>query len=131
VLELKAMGWTDRGVSAATGVPVNTIRSRRNHGLPRRGKRAPRVGDYCRLCGQEEHDFAALPRETYSYLLGIYLGDGWLTANGPSWMLRVALDEAYPGIVVSCCDAIERLRGRRPTPRMHHSGSRCLIVGST
>lgn len=29
-------------------------------------------------------------------------------------VLRVALDEAYPWIVISVCDAIEDVRGRRP-----------------
>jgi hypothetical protein len=34
VLALKAEGRTDIEVSALTGVPVNTIRAWRNHGLP-------------------------------------------------------------------------------------------------
>jgi hypothetical protein len=73
-----------------------------------------------------------LPRDTYAYLLGVYLGDGCLGTVGNSWSLRITLDEIYPGIIESCCDAIEVLRdGHRPTPRPHHGGDRCMVVIST
>jgi hypothetical protein len=55
-----------------------------------------------------------LPRESYAYLLGVYLGDGCLGEVGTSWSLRITLDEAYPGIIDSCCEAIEVLRGNGP-----------------
>lgn len=42
----------------------------------------------------------------YAYLLGIYLGDGYLAFTGRSWQLVVSLDSAYPGIVEECATAI-------------------------
>jgi hypothetical protein len=56
---------------------------------------------------------------TYVYLLGIYLGDGWLTrAPRNVWRLRIALDNAYPGIIGECAEAIlsisSRASGRVP-----------------
>jgi hypothetical protein len=56
-----------------------------------------------------------LPFTTYSYLLGIYLGDGHLVhQRGRSYSMRVALDSKYPKIVSEVCDAIALIRGRRP-----------------
>ena len=43
---------------------------------------------------------------SYAYLLGMYLGDGYLAFTGRSWQLVVSLDGAYPGIVDECAAAI-------------------------
>jgi hypothetical protein len=95
-------------------------------------RRALGTPDICRVCGADTHDFAALPREPYAYLLGVYLGDGTLGHWGSGWTLRIALDEIYPGIVICCCDAIEALRrGRRPVPRRDPGGRRCIRIEST
>lgn len=42
----------------------------------------------------------------YAYLLGMYLGDGYLAFTGRCWQLVVSLDGAYPGIVEECAAAI-------------------------
>jgi hypothetical protein len=44
-------------------------------------------------------------------------------------VLRIALDTAYPWIVISCCDAIEDIRGRRPHVGRHGHGN-CVYVTS-
>jgi hypothetical protein len=44
--------------------------------------------------------------KAYAYLLGIYLGDGYLAFTGRSWQLVISLDSAYPGIVDECATAI-------------------------
>ena len=107
VFALKARGMTDREVSQGTGVPVNTIRLWRNRQVP-----------WCARAGvlhegrprdDTPPDLASLPREAYAYLLGMYLGDGWLSRNGSSWMLRIALDEAYQGIVAECERALREV----------------------
>ena len=43
-----------------------------------RGRSYHRVGS-CSVCGHERHDFATLPIPEYTYLLGIYLGDGCIS----------------------------------------------------
>jgi hypothetical protein len=50
----------------------------------------------------------ARKRWSYAYLLGIYLGDGCLTNPGRTWLLRVSLDQAYPGIVDEASAVIAR-----------------------
>src|SRR5438270_3406076 len=132
VCRLKAQGRTDREVSRLTGVPVTTIRAWRNHGLSQNAQRALSDEERCATCGAEPHDFRSLPQEAYAYLLGVYLGDGWLSRNGSSWALRIVLDELYPGIIARCCEAIQELRGgEAPAPYPDHRGKRCVHIHST
>jgi hypothetical protein len=132
VLELKAQGRTDREISATTGVPVNTIRTWRNRPLPKRAAVVLGLRGLCPRCDADPHDFSTLPADIYVYLLGVYLGDGCLYSTESSWSLRIALDEAYPGIIESCCDGIEILRGgHRPRPRPDRRGQRCIRLESS
>lgn len=132
VIDLKRAGCTDREISLLTGVPINTIRLWRSRGISRNAKRALGLGGLCSTCGLEAHDFASLPRVTYAYLLGVYLGDGCLGRNRTSWVLRIALDMSYPAIIEECCDAVELIRGgRRPTPRPDRRSQACVRVEST
>lgn len=50
---------------------------------------------------------------SYAYLLGVYLGDGMLTA-GPRnvWRLRIVLDAKYPGIIARAKGAIAEVAVR-------------------
>jgi hypothetical protein len=62
----------------------------------------------------------------------MYLGDGCLTRNGSSWTLRVTLDEAYPGIISECREAIRSVSPSRPVHTHRGSGGkRCWIVSCT
>ena len=63
----------------------------------------------CDECGLADHD--DVPPAAYSYLLGVYLGDGCLGPAGRSIALRVTMDAAYPGIVEEVADAILAVRG--------------------
>jgi hypothetical protein len=130
VFALKDAGFSDREVSIRTGVPVTTIRAWRNRRVPLYA--VPHVssanhGGPTALPPNPE----SLPRDTYAYLLGIYLGDGCLTRNGRSWSLRVVLDEVYPAIIDECCLAIDEISGKRPRPRPDTRGKRCVHVEST
>ena len=59
VLELKGQGRTDREISAETGVPVNTIRTWRNHGVSRRAAVALASRKQCPRCESDPHELAA------------------------------------------------------------------------
>lgn len=39
------------------------------------------------------------PEKDYAYLLGLYLGDGYICRTGRSMRLRIAMDSRYPGII--------------------------------
>jgi hypothetical protein len=69
------------------------------------------------------HDPMALPRASYSYLLGMYLGDGDISRYPRAWRLRIALDMMWPGIMNWCANAMQhvfpenRVSFSRPDPR--------------
>jgi hypothetical protein len=47
-----------------------------------------------------------LEEEPYSYLLGLYLGDGCISRHPRSYKLRIVLDQKYPGIIAECAAAM-------------------------
>lgn len=68
------------------------------------------------------HAFAAKPAE-YMYLLGMYLGDGCISAHPRGvYRLRLFLDASYPGIIAGCEAAIRTLRPANKLVRLARSG---------
>lgn len=130
IVERRRRGEPRASIAADTGVPEPTIRNWERGRLPVRVRRALAGERECSRCGHVAHDFSALPRESFAYLLGVYLGDGCLYRHTRgTWALRVTLDQAYPHIVVEVCDAIEAVRGRRPGV-VEHRKERAVTVSS-
>lgn len=97
-------GASDQEVEKRTRIPRRTISDWRRgkcQALDRDNR------DYrCRM----QHDFSLLPDGEYAYLLGLYLGDGWISASHRGvWCLRIACDAKYPGIVQDCCSAMDAI----------------------
>jgi hypothetical protein len=68
-------------------------------------------------------DFLALP-SGYAYLLGLYLGDGCLSAHPRDvFRLRIFLDLRYPRIVDECENAIRDVLPDTNVARLERSGS--------
>ena len=92
---LSQQGFIDREVSQITGVPLRTIRkwrtgTRRAPGKVRKG-RAPD----CPRCTERPLDEPA-----YAYLLGLHLGDGWLTLGSRGvFALNIACCDDWPGLL--------------------------------
>ncbi len=71
----------------------------------------------------------ALDGRAYSYVLGMYLGDGHLTEFPRTLRLQIYLDSRYPGIIGECVRAIRRMMPlnrvavyrRRPDNMVHVS----------
>jgi hypothetical protein len=99
-------------IARRTGIPRETIRDWRHGKLPRRGPRGPNGNralpeNSCPACGHPLHDFGTLPASDYAYLLGLYLGDGCISAHRRGvFRLRILLDRRYPGIVHECVQAV-------------------------
>jgi hypothetical protein len=71
----------------------------------------------------------AVPREQYAYLLGLYLGDGWLAAMARgSYVLRISLDQRYPGIIASARDAVSAVNPNSVVRAWRRIG--CYVVSS-
>ena len=96
-------GLNDCEIARRTGIPRCTGRDWRRRGEPGREarERAARM------------DPAQVPHAPYAYLLGLYLGDGHLVRTKRGiYRLSIYLDQRYPGILASCADAIEAVRGK-------------------
>ena len=78
------------------------------------------------------NDAACLRRpdfsSAYPYLLGIYLGDGVLSAGrGAVWHLRITMDQRYPEINARVASALSAVAGRRVSV-VQRLG--CIEIGS-
>lgn len=109
-LELGSAGRNAVEISRELEVPRRTVADWLTGKLPRhsQGTNGPCPGR-CEKCRQEEHDFAGLPR-AYVYLLGLYLGDGCISAGRRGvYKLRITLDVKYPGIIREAGAAIQEI----------------------
>jgi hypothetical protein len=121
VLALAAEGLGIRAISRRTGVPPTTV-TRWVNGHPPRFHDPS--ADTCSVCGHGTH--RDLDGAAYSYVLGLYLGDGHVASFPRTKCLRIYLDARYPGIVRSCAEAVARvLPGNRVSV---HDGPGCAIV---
>jgi hypothetical protein len=99
-------GCSDREISQKTGIPRRTISDWRR-GKPPNAAQGRGSHDY--RC-HNRHDFSVLDTAQYAYLLGLYLGDGCISATHRGvYCMRIMLDAAYPGIVGECCAALESI----------------------
>jgi Helix-turn-helix domain len=120
VLRLAREGRTATEVARLTGLPRSTVRDWLRGGIPRSAN-GPAEG-VCSRCGGGAHRFSALPVE-YTYALGLYLGDGCISAHRRGvYRLRFFLDAKYPGIIDECEEAIRKLRPENKVSRQLRSG---------
>lgn len=118
-LALSASGLSDYEVSRRTGVPRSTVLRWRTEGAPDR----PRTP--CPICDGT----GGLPARDYAYLLGLYLGDGWIGEHRRTvYRFNVYLDSRYPGIVSACADAMEAVRPGQRADRYPKPTANMIIV---
>lgn len=93
-------------ISGALGINRSTLRDWRDH-PEKDGQRA-----ICPRCASPPS--LPEPGRDYAYLLGLYLGDGCISASGDGsrdvWRLRIACADAWPGLVTDCKNAISAIR---------------------
>jgi len=118
-------------ITRQTGIPRSTVRQWLMGRTPdfdrtrRRSGRRNASGVPCPICADHP---ASLPRPAYPYLLGLYLGDGCLSAHPRGvYRLRVFCADRYPYLMDQCELAMaEVLPGR--VGRVQQEG--CTEVGS-
>jgi hypothetical protein len=114
VLRLCRAGLADKRVSEITGVPRTTVRDWRRGRVP--------VRTAC------VHDPDSLPAEQYSYLLGVYLGDGCISACPRGvWKMRILCDSQYAEIIDAISYAMAAVRGGGPAG-VYDKAGRCVEV---
>jgi hypothetical protein len=123
VLELVGAGWNDCEIARETGIPRGTARDWRRGRIPNfeRGR------DICAVCSGNAE---ALPLPAYTYLLGLYLGDGNLTACPRNvYKLRIACAERYPDLLRQCEAAMVQVLPNK-VGRIRKTNERCWEVYS-
>jgi hypothetical protein len=116
-LDLAADGHSATEVGRIVGVPRATVREWMHGQVPRRTN--VDTGTICDACGSP-HDFPGLPT-AYVQLLGLYLGDGCLSAHPRGvYKLRIVLDARYPGIIEECEDAVRAVMPRSSLNRVDY-----------
>ncbi|MBL1084826.1 helix-turn-helix domain-containing protein [Streptomyces actinomycinicus] len=119
-LALMAQGRSLNSVSRETGISRYAIRSWQTRLEPRE-----RVSKPCPRC-RETPGFPEDPA-VYAYLLGLYLGDGCISAHRKGvYVMRVALDNAWPGIIDTCETAMRTVRPDNRVCRVRRQG--CVVV---
>ena len=119
-IRLCRSGLTDGAVGEQTGIPRRTVSGWRR-GEAGTGLRRTSGGG----CGAK-HDFGNLPKTTYAYLLGLYLGDGCISAAPKEvWRIRITLDSNYPEIIRRGLEALESIFPSNRASVVHRRG-RCV-----
>jgi hypothetical protein len=103
VLELVAAGWNNCQIARETGIPRRTIRDWRHGRAPDFDRVRTFLGANARSCGVCSGDPLSLPQPAYTYLLGLYLGDGSIAAHARGvFRLRIYCADAYPNLIQRC-----------------------------
>ena len=107
VLELVRAGWNDCEISRETGIPRRTILDWRNGRTPDFDRLRTRPSLGARFCAVCDGDPLRLPQGAYTYLLGLYLGDGCIASHPRSvFRLRIVCADAYPELIRHCKSAM-------------------------
>jgi hypothetical protein len=118
-LRLARHGRSATEVSLLTGIPRSTVRDWMRGAVPRAND--PRAGECVRRHGPD-HDLSAIGA-AYMYALGVYLGDGCISAHPRGvFKLRLFLDARYPGIIDECAVAIRAICPRNKINRQLRRG---------
>lgn len=103
-VNLHRRGVAITAIAGQLGVPRRTVNEWTLGRLPAPGHR------------EQRHPPCPAPRR-YAYLLGLYLGDGWISRHPRNvFKLRFALDAKYPDIVE---EAMEAIRATAPKSRVN------------
>jgi hypothetical protein len=119
VVALAARGKTPLTISRETGIPRSTVRAWLAGRMPH-GRTVDALA--CPRCGAPEHRFDELPA-TYVYLLGLYLGDGCISAHPRRvYRLRLFFDARYPEILAAGEAAVRSVLPENRINRLLRSG---------
>ena len=140
VLELSDSGLNHLQIANATNIPRSCVIEWLRDALPDResfiARRAAILKGGSEKYLQKNADWSAcaepcpeinqLDPKTYSYLLGVYLGDGYISWGKGRYRLRIACCDAYPKIMNEIAEAIESVC-RKSSHRVQCEG--CTEVG--
>jgi hypothetical protein len=103
VLGFVRAGWNDCEIARKTGIPRRTILDWRSGRTPDFDWVRTRSGWGSRSCAVCDGDPLRLPQAAFTYLLGLYLGDGCISTHPRGvFRLRIVCADAYPELIRLC-----------------------------
>ena len=125
-LALVDAGLNDCEISRRFGIPRGTIRDwRRPTYVPRNGQ--PRLPETCPRCWRAARPIRFTP-DDYAELLGLYLGDGCISAGIRTFRMRIALDAKYPMIIEDARALLARVFPENPVGLVEAKGGTMFYV---
>jgi len=125
-MTLVSRGESLSAISRTTGIARATLREWRDD--PE--KLSPSRTRLCPRCAAIPSTVE--PRDRYAYLLGLYLGDGCISRQGPErkgvWKLRIMCADAWPGLREECARAMSAVRPMNSVAVVQRGG--CVEVVS-
>lgn len=119
---LKAQGFADLTIARKLGVSVRTVRHWR-YGTRQRLPPAQRsYGYHNRACPRCNPDKLTLNTQAYSYLLGLYLGDGHIVSKYKQHTLSISCSDCWPGLIDAAQDAMAAVMPDVCTGRVQRKG---------
>jgi hypothetical protein len=107
VLELVRAGRNDCEIARATGIPRGTVWDWRKGQTPDFDRVRTRTSPNSWVCAACRGDPLTLPQAPYTYLLGLYLGDGYIASHARGvYRLRIFCANAYPELIQRCEQAM-------------------------
>ena len=132
ILTLWEAGENKLGIERITGIPRATVRDCINRygsiaGLEANRDRASRSKpDEVLKRIKNTQDIAI--QKAYAYLLGIYLGDGYIVRNERVYFLRIFLGSVYPDIIQFCAKAINVILPENKVNVLKQKHANCVEV---
>ena len=125
VLALGQRGLNACEIARVTGIPRGTVWDWLSGHQPgiRNRRRSP-----CLRCDRREGPFPEITHRAYTYLLGIYLGDGCLLRHARTYRLNVTLDAIYPVTVREVEAAVSLVMPRRKAAARPKPGERSVEI---
>jgi hypothetical protein len=110
VWRLAAAGLNASEIARTTDVPRSTVRG----WIEADANHEPH--DVCDRCGQAAHNFGEISEHDYSYLFGLYLGDGTISSGRRGvYALRISVDRRHLGVIA---EAALSMGAVRPSSRV-------------
>ncbi|MFC4499125.1 MULTISPECIES: helix-turn-helix domain-containing protein [Streptomyces] len=111
-------GVRNADVARRLNIPAGTIGKWLHEDRAKRGACPGKQPPKCPRCDGRPLDDAA-----YAYLLGLYLGDGWISEHRRGvHFLRIACADAWPGLIDACEAAIRAVHPDNSVCRVQNVG---------
>jgi hypothetical protein len=120
-------GTRNADVARELKVPVGTIGYWLHEDRRRSGSLPGRRRSVCPRCAPDE---VSLDQQAYSYLLGLYLGDGHIVDKKRQHTLAISCTNCWPGLMDACEAAMQAVMPENKVWRRRRTGMHDVMASS-